>query len=123
MLRSRSVRSILLALVACAAAPPLARAVPPDPATFVGRRIGDDGFLVKYPRIVEYFELLAHETDRVRVIELGRTTEGNRMIAAAISSPANQVVAAPPNIRAPLELRTAPAIRAPLSPWASFLST
>jgi len=59
------------------------------PEQFVGHRIGEDRKLVDYPRIVEYFELLARESDRVRVVDIGQTTLGNRMIAAVISSPAN----------------------------------
>ena len=79
------------ALLLCAllAAPALVAAGPVDPAAFVGHRIGEDYKLVKWPKIVEYFELLAKESPRVRLTDLGKTTEGNRMIAAVISSPEN----------------------------------
>jgi Zinc carboxypeptidase len=68
-------------------------AAPVDPAVFVGHRIGEDFRLVKWPKILEYFDLLARESGRVRIAELGRTTLGNRMIAAIISSPENLAAA------------------------------
>jgi hypothetical protein len=71
------------------ATPAAAPAAPPDPATFVGHKIGEDHKLVRWPKIVEYFELLARDTPRVQTIDIGQTTLGNRMIAAIISSPAN----------------------------------
>ena len=79
--------SILPFLLSAAAAAPV------DPATFVGHRIGEDFRLVKWPKILEYFDLLATESDRVRIAELGKTTLGNRMIAAVISSPENLAAA------------------------------
>jgi len=84
-------RAACQALVLCAllAAPVPVAAGPVDPAAFVGHRIGEDYKLVKWPKIVEYFELLAKESQRVRVTDLGKTTQGNRMIAAVISSPEN----------------------------------
>jgi hypothetical protein len=82
-----------LALGALLVTAPTAGAGPIDPATFVGHRIGEDFKLVKWPRIVEYFELLATESPRVRVADLGKTTLGNRLIAAVISSPENLAAA------------------------------
>jgi hypothetical protein len=73
---------------ACLLAVPAA-AVPVTPAAFVGHRIGEDSKLVKWPKILEYFDLLARDSDRVRIVEIGKTTLGNRMIAAIISSPEN----------------------------------
>ncbi|MGE5361918.1 MAG: M14 metallopeptidase family protein [Bacteroidales bacterium] len=63
------------------------------PGRFVGHQVGADRKLVRWPRIVEYFEMLARTSDRVRVVELGRTTGGNRLIAAIVSSPSNLAAA------------------------------
>jgi hypothetical protein len=80
---------VVLGGLALAAAVPAVAAAPPDPATFAGHPIGADRKLVRWPKIVEYFELLARETDRLRVAELGTTTRGNRLIAGVISSASN----------------------------------
>ena len=84
--------ALLLVLWTVSPAPISARVAgvpitPPD--RFAGHCIGEDRKLVKYPAIVEYLERLASESDRVRVVDVGRTTLGNRMVAAVISSPAN----------------------------------
>ncbi len=60
-----------------------------SPEEFVGHRIGEDRKLVNYSQIVQYFQLLASRSDRVRILDVGETTLGNRMIAAVISSAAN----------------------------------
>jgi hypothetical protein len=88
----RLVCSLLLVLWTASSAPVSARhsgAPITPPGRFAGHRIGEDRKLVKYPAIVEYLERLALESDRVRVVDIGRTTLGNRMVAAVISSPAN----------------------------------
>lgn len=65
-----------------------ARAVP-APEQFFGFRIGSDGELARYPKILEYFQLLAKQTDRVKYEELGRTTMGQSYPLLRISSPQN----------------------------------
>jgi hypothetical protein len=82
-------RTACLALVLSLVALVSAHAAPPDPASFFGHRMGEDYRLARWPRIVQYFELLASQSDRVRLVDLGKTTLGNRMVAAIISSPAN----------------------------------
>jgi hypothetical protein len=94
---SRRSRLLLVCLVSLAvrlasSAPsaalnPAAPITPPD--RFVGHRVGDDQKLVRYPTIVGYLERLASESDRVRVVDIGTTTLGSRMVAAVISAPAN----------------------------------
>ena len=58
-----------------------------SPAAFLGHEVGADYKLVKWPRIVEYFEHLAANSDRLIVEDIGSTTDGNRMILATIASP------------------------------------
>ena len=47
------------------------------PRQYFGFKIGADGELARYPKILEYFQLLAKQTDRVKFEELGKTTMGN----------------------------------------------
>ena len=54
-----------------------AAATLPTPEQFFGFKIGADGELARYPKILEYFQLLAKQTDRVKYEELGKTTMGN----------------------------------------------
>jgi len=74
-----------------AAGPRLAgqAATPQSPDRFFGFRIGSDGELARYPKVLEYLRHLASTTDRVRVQELGTTTMGNPFVLATISAPAN----------------------------------
>lgn len=60
-----------------------------NPSDFFGFEIGSDGNLARWDRIVEYFIHLDQESDRIEVVELGRSTLGNPLIMATISSPEN----------------------------------
>jgi len=51
--------------------------------------MGTDGRLAGADDIERYFELVASRSDRVRITDVGRTTEGHREIAAIISAPEN----------------------------------
>jgi len=78
---------VLLAFPVTAAQQP-STAVP-APASHFGFRIGDDGQLAPAEAIEKYFEAVAATSDRVRLTDLGPTTEGHRTIAAIVSSPEN----------------------------------
>ncbi|RMD95074.1 MAG: hypothetical protein D6813_01060 [Calditrichaeota bacterium] len=67
--------------------PALAQIIPPD--AFVGFKIGADKKLFGWSTIVEYFNMLDKESDRVRVVELGKTTQGRPFLMAYISSAQN----------------------------------
>ena len=56
---------------------------------FFGFKIGTDGELARYPKILDYFQLIAKQTDRVKYEELGKTTMGNSYPLLRISSPQN----------------------------------
>jgi hypothetical protein len=66
-----------------------ARQAIPTPEQYFGFKIGADGELARYPKILEYFQLLAKQTDRVKYEELGKTTMGNSYPLLRISSPQN----------------------------------
>jgi hypothetical protein len=61
----------------------------PHPDQYFGFKIGSDGELARYPKILEYFQVLARQTDRVKYEELGKTTMGNSYPLLRISSPGN----------------------------------
>ncbi|MGH9383516.1 MAG: M14 family zinc carboxypeptidase [Vicinamibacterales bacterium] len=59
------------------------------PDAYFGFKIGADGELAAYPKILEYFQAIAKQTDRVKYEELGKTTMGNSYALLRISSPQN----------------------------------
>ncbi len=50
---------------------------------------GDDYFLANYTQLREYFTKLSQESDRFKVVEIGKTAEGKPMIMAIITSAEN----------------------------------
>ena len=76
-------------LVAAAVALVLQASGPTAPDTYFGIRIGADGELARYPKIVEYLQHLSKTTTRVKFEEVGRTTMGNPYVLATISAPEN----------------------------------
>jgi hypothetical protein len=72
-----------LALAASAAA------APPSPESVLGFRPGDDRKLADWSQIVDYFHRLDAASDRVKVEEVGRTTEDRPFLVAIITSEAN----------------------------------
>jgi hypothetical protein len=79
-------RFIAAIFVACAFAVCAMAAAPPTPESFFGHKMGEDRKLVTWSRVVGYFQSLEKTSDRIRVRELGKTTEGRPFIAAWISS-------------------------------------
>ena len=61
----------------------------PTPAQYFGFEIGTDGELARYPRVLEYLQLLADRTDRVEFEHRGTTTNGNPYVLVKFSSRAN----------------------------------
>ena len=59
------------------------------PEQFFGFKIGADGELARYPKVLEYMQHLAKSTDRVKYEELGRSTMGAPYVLVTISAPAN----------------------------------
>jgi hypothetical protein len=76
-------------LVACLTALTLQASGPIAPDTYFGIKIGADGELARYPKIVEYLQHLARTTNRVKFEEIGKTTMGNPYVLATISAPEN----------------------------------
>ncbi len=59
------------------------------PEQFFGFRMGADRQLAGWDKLLEYYQLLAKNSDRVKLVELGKSSEGRPFIALFISSPAN----------------------------------
>lgn len=59
-----------------------------SPEAFFGFRLGSDRNLTRWDRIVEYFHLLEH-SGRVKVVDMGLSTEGNPFLLIYISSEEN----------------------------------
>ncbi|PYS07493.1 MAG: peptidase [Acidobacteria bacterium] len=54
-----------------------------------GFNIGDDYVLVNYTQYVDYLKKLDHESDRINVEEIGKSSEGRPIYLAIITSPEN----------------------------------
>ena len=80
---------IALALLTLSSGGMTAQQAVPHPDAYFGFKIGSDGELARYPKILEYFQLLAKQTDRVKFEEIGKTTMGNSYALLKISSPQN----------------------------------
>jgi len=80
---------IALALLTLSSGRMTAQQAVPHPDQYFGFKIGADGELARYPKILDYFQLLAKQTNRVKYEELGKTTMGNSYPLLRISSPEN----------------------------------
>jgi hypothetical protein len=85
----RSPRSTLVVAVALVAFAVGLAAQPPTPDAHFGFRMGADGRLASADAIERYFALVASQTDRAKIVNLGTTTEGHPTIAAIVSAPEN----------------------------------
>src|SRR6476619_6232406 len=90
----KAIALIALTVVALSAAPQAQhRSAAPkitSPKEQFGHNIGDDYFLVNYTQYVEYLLKLDRESDRMTVVDIGRTAEGRTEYTAIITSPENQ---------------------------------
>jgi hypothetical protein len=60
-----------------------------SPKEFFGFDIGEDRKLARWDKIVEYFKTLEKISPRIKVVEPGKTTDGNPFIIVIITSPEN----------------------------------
>lgn len=61
----------------------------PAPSDFFGVMPGTDRTILHWEKICEYFDLLAKESGRIKVIDMGPSTEGNRFLQVIITSEEN----------------------------------
>jgi len=57
----------------------------PTPEQFIGFKVGADNKLARWDKIVDYMKLVAAGSDRVRFRDLGKTSQGNTLIALEIA--------------------------------------
>ena len=60
-----------------------------SPEKFFGFQMGADRKMARWDRMVAYYQQLARESSRVKVVDMGPSTEGNPFLLVVISSPAN----------------------------------
>ncbi|MDH5791849.1 MAG: M14 family metallopeptidase, partial [Candidatus Bathyarchaeota archaeon] len=60
-----------------------------SPEDFFGFRLGSDRKIARWDRIVEYFNKLQEQSDRIKVVDMGPSTEGNPFLLVIISSAKN----------------------------------
>jgi hypothetical protein len=60
-----------------------------SPKEQFGFNIGDDYKLANYTQFAQYWHRLAAESNRMKLVEIGKTAEGRPQLMAIISSPAN----------------------------------
>src|SRR5271168_1021710 len=68
---------------------PRAMAAVPTPESHFGHKIGIDNELLDWDKVVSYFKALPGSSDRIKFMEIGKSSENRPMIAVAISSAAN----------------------------------
>lgn len=60
-----------------------------SPEEFFGFRLGTDRKIARWDKITEYFYKLESESDRIKVIEMGKSTEGHPFLLVIISAQNN----------------------------------
>ncbi|HYK89383.1 MAG TPA: M14 metallopeptidase family protein [Acidobacteriota bacterium] len=80
---------IFMALAILPGAPTSAQGVITSPKEQLGFNIGDDYQLANYSQLVDYWKKLSRESDRISIVDIGKTAEGRAMLMAIITSPAN----------------------------------
>jgi hypothetical protein len=76
--------TLFLALCASAAAQTIT-----SPKQFFGFNIGDDYQLATYDQFVEYWRQLDKQSERMKVVDIGRTAEGRPQVMAILTAPGN----------------------------------
>ncbi len=60
-----------------------------SPSAFFGFTPGSDRHIIHWDRLCAYYRMLAAESDRLRCIEMGKTTQGRPFLELIISAPEN----------------------------------
>jgi murein tripeptide amidase MpaA len=93
MVKRAIMAAAILGMVAAVAVMPQAqtRNAPriTTPKEQFGKNIGDDYFLANWTQWVEYLQKLDRESDRMTVVEIGKTAEGRTQYTAIVTSPEN----------------------------------
>ncbi len=88
--RRRAVAVALTMIAVVAAVPSAQQALNVStPKQFFGFNIGDDYQLATYTQLTAFWQKLDKESDRMRVVEIGKTAEGRPQLMSIITSPEN----------------------------------
>lgn len=60
-----------------------------SPEEFFGHEIGADYVLPNYQQLTAYWKKLDSESDRMELVEIGKTAEGRAQLMAIVTSPEN----------------------------------
>ena len=61
----------------------------PTPVSVLGHTPGDDFYLATYEESVQYFHAMAAKSDRMKMVTVGKSSQGKDIEVGVISSPAN----------------------------------
>src|SRR6202049_1296003 len=61
----------------------------PTPESVLGHKPGDDFYLASYDESLGYFQKLAQATNKLKLVRVGKTTQGRDWYIAIISSAKN----------------------------------
>jgi hypothetical protein len=86
----RILLSVLILAVALGVLPMGALAKVTSPKEQFGFNVGDDYVLINSTQLTAYWKKLARESDRMSLVEIGRSAEGRPLLMAIITSPSNQ---------------------------------
>ncbi len=81
--------AVAIALAAAVSASAQSALAVTTPKQHFGFNIGDDYQLATYTQFVAYWQKLDKESERMKVVEIGKTAEGRPQLMAIISSPEN----------------------------------
>jgi hypothetical protein len=84
-----SVLSLRILSVLCVSAVKLAFAQVPTPESVLGHKPGDDFYLATYEDSINYFKKLAAASNRIKLVNVGKSTQGRDWYIAFISNPEN----------------------------------
>src|SRR5690242_15667745 len=84
-------RALVLAALLLSIAPVAGaqRSAITTPKQQLGHEIGEDYFLANYTQLIAYWQKLAKESDRMKLVSIGKTAEGRDQYMAIISAPEN----------------------------------
>ena len=60
-----------------------------SPEEFFGFQLGSERKIARWDKIVEYFQMLEKNSDKIKVVDMGPSTEGNPFLQVIISSAEN----------------------------------
>jgi hypothetical protein len=60
-----------------------------DPSTVLKAKPGSDYFLANYKQISDWLQRVSQESDRIKLVSIGKTAEGREQYMAIVSSPEN----------------------------------